>query len=88
VDTAGADRRRIFNEDRRRLFGELERPIAFVCECANVSCAATVALTAAAYDEARSLAPGLLLADGHLPDDLPGPPAAGPKPDPDPPFAA
>jgi hypothetical protein len=88
VELGGAERRRIFNENRRKLFGELERPIAFVCECADPACHATVALSAAEYDAVRALAPGLLLADGHLPTAPPWPLAGGEQPDPDAPPAA
>ena len=47
-----AQRQRL-NDDRRRLFGQNDGPIAFICECADSACTATVPLAAAEYDARR-----------------------------------
>lgn len=62
---AGDDLRRTLNDDRRRLFAG-SAAIAFVCECANGDCYATVALSPGEFDIARQTPPHLLLAAGHL----------------------
>ena len=54
--------RRAFNDDRRRVFAESARAIAFVCECSDAECRASVVLTKAEYDEAR---PGPIVAARH-----------------------
>jgi hypothetical protein len=60
------DRRQKFNENRRRLFAGTSE-IAFVCECADDDCTASVVLTPRAYDELRRSPPHLLLHQAHAP---------------------
>jgi hypothetical protein len=58
---AARELRQRLNVNRRHLFDVGDRPIAFVCECGSTTCAQTVVLTPAAYDERRR-ADALLLA--------------------------
>lgn len=64
VAQAGDDRRRELNDDRRRLFAG-SATIAFLCECADRDCYATVALSPDEFDRARQTPPHLLLAADH-----------------------
>jgi hypothetical protein len=41
------------NEDRFRIFHDVNREIAFICECADPECHRTVVLTAAEYESVR-----------------------------------
>lgn len=68
--TLPTDRRQI-NDYRLHLFGrEVERPIAFVCECEDPVCARTVVLSALAFEELRKRGEPLLF-PGHIPDGIP-----------------
>jgi hypothetical protein len=58
------EKRQAFNDDRRRLFAETPE-IAFVCECQDVECTASVVLSPRAYDAARALPPHRLLHESH-----------------------
>ena len=50
------------NEDRFRVFHDLNREIAFICECADPECHRTVVLTP---DEYESIRPDLVLHPTH-----------------------
>jgi hypothetical protein len=58
------DLRQRYNEERRRLFAATAE-IAFVCECADDRCTASVILTPDAYDDVRRSPPHLLLHEAH-----------------------
>jgi hypothetical protein len=61
--------RREVNEFRLRTFGrEAERPIAFICECADANCRRAVTLTRAAYDDLRRHGEPILF-PAHVPDE-------------------
>jgi len=62
VAEVGPKARRAFNDNRRRVFSKSARPIAFVCECADPECRASVVLTRMEYDDARK---GPIAASGH-----------------------
>jgi hypothetical protein len=64
---ASDDRRRTLNDNRRLLFAASPL-IAFVCECADPDCYATVPLAADRFDLLRQAPPHLLLAPGHAAD--------------------
>ena len=51
------------NEDRFRIFHDVNREIAFICECPDPECHRTVVLTPAAYETTR---PDLVLHPAHL----------------------
>jgi hypothetical protein len=55
------DRRHHFNDERRRLFGDRSPEIAFVCECEDTDCTASVVLSPAGFDAARLEPPYRLL---------------------------
>jgi len=50
------------NEDRFRIFHDVNREIAFICECPDPECHRTVVLTPAQYEELR---PELVLHSAH-----------------------
>ena len=50
------------NEDRFRIFHDVNREIAFICECADPECHRTVVLTPARYESIR---PDLILDPAH-----------------------
>jgi hypothetical protein len=50
------------NEDRFRIFHDVNREIAFICECADPECHRTVILTPAQYEALR---PDLVLHSAH-----------------------
>jgi hypothetical protein len=62
VELVESEARRAFNDDRRRAFAASSRAIAFICECADAACTASVVLTREQYDEAR---PGPIVAPRH-----------------------
>ena len=51
------------NEDRFRIFQDVNREIAFICECPDPECHRTVVLTPAEYASRR---PELILDPAHL----------------------
>ena len=64
------DRRQV-NDSRLDLFGQdVERPIAFVCECEDTSCARTVVLTGLAFNDLRSQGQSVLF-PSHREADIP-----------------
>lgn len=63
------DTRLALNQDRRRIFGG-SRAIAFLCECADEDCRASVVLTPRQYDLLRG-AGDPLLHPGHAPAEAP-----------------
>jgi hypothetical protein len=67
------DPRRALNDNRRSIFAGSGRLIAFVCECGDTDCTATVPLEPAEFDARR---PGAILHPLHTapgpPPDLPG----------------
>lgn len=58
------DKRHEFNDDRRRLFGGTAE-IAFVCECDDLDCTASVVLSPSAYDALRATPQYRLLHETH-----------------------
>jgi hypothetical protein len=57
------------NEFRLHAFGrDVDRAIAFICECADVNCRRTVVLTRATYDERRREGRPILFPT-HVPDE-------------------
>jgi hypothetical protein len=62
------DRREV-NEFRLHAFGrDVDRAIAFICECEDSGCTRTVVLTRAAYDELRRHGKTVLFPT-HVPDE-------------------
>lgn len=61
---ANADIRRRLNDHRRRLFEDTAGDIAFLCECADVTCTRAVVLSPGEFDEARERA-RIVLHPGH-----------------------
>jgi hypothetical protein len=59
-------KRRMLNDDRWRLFERLDSPIAFICECIDPDCFATVILSGEEFGAARATPPYLLLKPGHI----------------------
>lgn len=57
--------RRRYNEHRRRLFRDVDRQIAFLCECDDDTCTRSVLLTPQLFDELREKQ-GTLVHPGHL----------------------
>jgi hypothetical protein len=57
-----AQARRALNEHRRKLFAVDNRAVAYLCECPDPECFATVPLSA---EQVEALRPGLILAPGH-----------------------
>jgi hypothetical protein len=57
-----SEARLLINRDRLRLFGEVNRGIAFICECPDADCRRTIVLTPAEYELQR---PDLLIHPSH-----------------------
>lgn len=69
------DPRRALNDNRRRIFAGSGRLIAFVCECGDADCTATVALEPDEFDARR---PAAILHALHAPPGPPGRPGDEP----------
>ena len=65
MSVSEVDRRRGLNDHRWQQFKRSCEQIAFICECVEPDCFATVALSGAEFEAARATPPQLLLAPGH-----------------------
>jgi hypothetical protein len=65
MSVSEVDRRRVFNDDRWRQFNESGEFIAFICECFDPDCFATIVLSGAQFEAARARPPHQLLQPGH-----------------------